>query len=169
MEQVLNSKLVLLRFVVGYLGEKDQYNWWSSSFLNVSTKKMLEFTFPRTANIAQYEAVSAAAAKVHDASIGIGKSFHLFRLPEFFEKSLLVEFQTGTKNNNFESFITSKDRALATLTDLAGSSRLSGIGPVNIGQINNSRWSQSISEISSVYLQAFQGNDKAFPYFQSDL
>jgi hypothetical protein len=165
----LINKLAALRFTVGFLGEKPQHNWWSSNFLNASTKKMLEFTFPRTANIAQYEAVSAAAAKVHDKSIGIGKSFHLFRLPEFLEKSLLDEIRSATENNKFEAVISSKEVALATLNDLAASASLSGEGPINIGQVNDSQWEQSISQIASAYLQAFNANQKAFPYFQGEI
>jgi hypothetical protein len=169
MDKELINKLALLRFVVGFLGEKNQNNWWPSNFLNASTKKMLEFTFPRTANIAQYEAVSAAAAKVHDESIGVGKSFHLFRLPEFLEKSLLDEIQSDNENNKFESIIISKEEALLALNDLAGSASLSGEGPMNIGQVNDHQWNQSISQIASAYLQAFNANQKAFPYFQGEL
>jgi hypothetical protein len=165
----LINKLALLRFVVGFLGEKNQNNWWPSNFLNASTKKMLEFTFPKTAKIAQYEAVSTAAAKVHDESIGIGKSFHLFRLPEFLEKSLLEEIQSDTESNSFESVISSKEDALATLIDLAGSASVTGEGPINIGQVNDSQWNQSISQIASAYLQAFNANQKAFPYFQGEI
>jgi len=33
------NNLVLMRLVVGYLGEKDQFNWWVSTFLNENTKK----------------------------------------------------------------------------------------------------------------------------------
>jgi hypothetical protein len=62
MEKKIIHNLTLLRLVVGYLGEKNQYSWWSSSFLTENSKKILEFTFPRTASIAQYEGVSASAA-----------------------------------------------------------------------------------------------------------
>ena len=169
MQKAVIKNIVLLRYLVGYLGEKDQFNWWNSSFLNTSTKKMLEFTFPRTANIAQYEAVSAAAAKIHDDSIGIGKSFHLFRLPEFLEIILREEIQSDAENNDYESVINSKEDALETLNGLAGSASLSGEGPINIGQVNDSQWEQSISQIASVYLQAFTAKNKAFPYFQGEI
>jgi hypothetical protein len=169
MDKKTRNKLALLRFVVGFLGEKSQYNWWSSNFLNASTLKMLEFTFPRTANIAQYEAVSAAAARIHDGSIGIGKSFHLFRLPEFLEKSLLDEIQSDIGNNKFVSVISSKESALEALTDLAGSASLTGEGPINVGQVNDGQWAKSISQIASAYLQAFNANQKAFPYFQGEI
>jgi hypothetical protein len=168
MHKEVIKKFALLRYVVGYLGEKNQYSWWSSNFLNASTKKMLEFTFPRTAHIAQYEAVSSAAAKVHDEAIGIGKSFHLFRLPEFLEKLLLNEIQAPPERISFESVISSQDNALEVLIDLAGSASLSGEGPINIGQMNGDHMDQFIAQIASAYFQAFDRNKKAFPYFQDD-
>jgi hypothetical protein len=162
------NKFTLLRYLVGYLGEKNQHSWWSSNFLNASTKKMFEFTFPRTAHIAQYEAMSAAAAKVHDESIGVGQSYHLFRLPEFLEKALLSEIQTEKESAIFTAALTSKDSALEALSNLTGSASLNGEGPINIGQVNNNQMEQSIAQIASAYLQAFNKNKKAFPYFQGD-
>lgn len=168
MHKEIVTKLALLRYVVGYLGEKNQYGWWSSNFLNPSTKKMLEFTFPRTASLAQYEAVSAAAAKIHDEAIGVGKSFHLFRLPEFIEKSLVSEIQGTSDGSSFESFIDSKELAMNTLSDLAGSAILSGEGPINIGLIDDTQMEQFIAQIASAYVQAFNGSKEAFPYFKGE-
>lgn len=168
MDKKIISKLAQLRYVVGFLGEKTQFNWWPSNFLNASTKKMLEFTFPRTANLAQYEAVSAAAARIHDESIGVGKSFHLFRLPEFIEKTLVDELKNDN-GDEYESLVTSKEKALGVLTELSSSASLSGEGPINVGQVKSSQWEQSISNIASAYLQAFNDNKKAYPYFQGDI
>lgn len=167
MDKKIISKLAQLRYVVGFLGEKTQFNWWPSSFLNASTKKMLEFTFPRTANIAQYEAASAAAARIHDEAIGVGKSFHLFRLPEFIEKTLVDELKNDN-DEEYESLVTSKAKALGVLTELSSAASLSGEGPINVGLVKNSQWEQSISNIASAYLQAFNENKKAYPYFQGD-
>lgn len=168
MDKQIINKLAQLRYVVGFLGEKSQFSWWPSNFLNTSTKKMLEFTFPRTANLAQYEAVSAAAARIHDESIGVGKSFHLFRLPEFIEKTLVDELKNDN-GDEYESLVTSKEKALGVLTELSSSASLSGEGPINVGQVKSSQWEQSISNIASAYLQAFNENKKAYPYFQGDV
>ncbi|MDO6710345.1 BrxE family protein [Aliiglaciecola sp. 2_MG-2023] len=168
MEKQIIDKLTQLRYAVGFLGEKPQFNWWPSNFLNISTLKMFEFTFPRTANLAQYMAVSAAAAKVHDESIGVGKSFHLFRLPEFMEKSLISSIQSNN-SNDIDQDITSKENALNLLSEIAGTASLSGEGPINLGQVNDGKWATSISQIASAYLQAFNENKKAFPYFQGDI
>ncbi|WP_058119142.1 BrxE family protein [Photobacterium kishitanii] len=168
MNKEIVNKLALLRYVVGYLGEKNQYSWWLSNFLNPSTKKMLEFTFPRTAALAQYEAVSAAAAKIHDEAIGVGKSFHLFRLPEFIEKALVSVIQDTSNSSSLESSIESKELALNTLSDLAGSASLNGEGPINIGQIDDTQMEQFIAQIASAYVQAFNDSKKAFPYFKGE-
>jgi len=139
------DNLVLMRLVVGYLGEKDQLNWWPSTFLNETTKKMLEFTFPRTTFLAQYEGVSASAAKVHDERIGVGETFHLFRLPEFLEKSLVNHLQTKSEEVHLKSAIHSKEKALEVLTTLAGRASLVDEGPVNIGGINDNDWKGAIT------------------------
>ncbi len=159
------NNLVLLRLIVGYLGEKDQFNWWPSTFLNETTKKMLEYTFPRTAFLAQYEGVSASAAKIHDERIGVGETFHLFRLPEYLEKSLVNHYQTKVDIINFTAAIKSKEKALENLTALAGAASLADEGPVNVGAINDSDWPLSINKIASSYLNAFTLSKQAFPYF----
>jgi len=157
-----------MRLIVGYLGEKDQFNWWSSSFLNETTKKMLEYTFPRTAFLAQYEGLSASAAKIHDERIGVGATFHLFRLPEFLEKSLVNHLQTNFEEGDFKASIKSKENALEVLTTLAGGASLVDEGPVNIGGINVSDWKLSINKIASSYLTAFTREKKSFPYFRDE-
>ncbi|GGP66800.1 BrxE family protein [Shewanella saliphila] len=168
MDKETIDKLISLRYLVGFLGEKSQFSWWASNFLNPSTKKMLEFTFPRTAYIAQYEAVSAAAAKIHDESIGVGKSFHLFRLPEFIEKTLVEQLKRD-KSDKYESLIISKEDAIERLSELSSSASLIGEGPINVGQVKSNQWEQSIPRIASAYLQAFNDHKKAFPYFQGDI
>ena len=162
------NDLATLRLVVGYLGEKDQYNWWSSSFLNETTKKMLEFTFPRTASLAQYEGVSAAAARVHDERIGVGETFHLFRLPELLEKSLVNYVQANSEESDFKSVIQTKENAVEALTTLAGSASISEEGPVNVGGINDNDWKLSINKIASAYLTSFTSDKKSFPYFRAE-
>ncbi len=70
-----------LRVLVGYLGEKPQAGWWSSEFYSPSAAAFLSPIFNRSLFLAQYQGATAAAAKAHDDTIGIGRIFHLFRLP----------------------------------------------------------------------------------------
>ena len=168
MDKLIIKTLVELRIIVGYLGEKSQYNWWPSNFLAPTTPKMLEFTFPRTAQISQYMALSAAAAKVHDEAIGIGKSFHLFRLPEHIEKAMLEEFKMLGKDI-IETYLSSKANATDRLTELSGGASISGEGPISIGETQIDKLDRVATKLACAYSQAFSKNNKAFPYFQSNI
>uniref|UniRef100_UPI0039B77F6C BrxE family protein n=1 Tax=Pseudomonas sp. P1B16 TaxID=2986074 RepID=UPI0039B77F6C len=75
-----------LRVLVGYLGEQ-QPAWWSSQFFSPTAAAFLGPVFARSTTLAQYQGVTAAAARKHEEHIGEGRTFHLFRLPEIFEQS----------------------------------------------------------------------------------
>ncbi len=77
-----------LRLLVGYLGEKDQDNWWSTSFFSPSSRNFLAPIFARTTRLAQDNSVRDTARRLHDEQVGIGSVFHLFRLPADVEQDL---------------------------------------------------------------------------------
>ena len=52
--------IIKLRFLVGYLGEKEQANWWASGFLSPSSDAFLKPVFAKTSAIAQYHGVTGA-------------------------------------------------------------------------------------------------------------
>ncbi len=83
-----NSDTSRLRVLVGYLGEHHQANWWSSSFLGHSSEAFLAPIFGNAAANARVVGVTEAARRVHDDAIGVGRTFHLFRLPETLEQEL---------------------------------------------------------------------------------
>src|SRR5690606_29001044 len=70
-----------LRVLIVYLGEKGQANWWGSEFFSATATAFLAPIFNRSLFLAQYQGATAAAAKVHDEAIGVGRIYHLFRLP----------------------------------------------------------------------------------------
>jgi len=82
------ATLVALRVLVAYLGEKDQFGWWSTSFLSVTGRRFLELNFPRTLLSAGVTAASDAAKDLHDQRIGHAGAFHLFRLPHGLEQDV---------------------------------------------------------------------------------
>ena len=82
------EKIYETRFVVGYLGEKNQKAWWNCNFLSQSSKSFLIPIFSKTMVLAQYNGVCKAASIIHDEHIGIGRHFHLFRLPNSIERRL---------------------------------------------------------------------------------
>ena len=58
-----------LKLLIGYLGEKNQFNWWDSNFLGTSSGVFLIHPYPRTTLLAQYHGVSEAALLAHDESV----------------------------------------------------------------------------------------------------
>ena len=91
-------EITRLRMIVGYLGEKGQHNWWSSEFFSPTAPAFLNPVFGKTATLAQYHGVKEAARRVHDTHIGVGRVFHLFRLPESMEQAIF-EVLTGRLGN----------------------------------------------------------------------
>jgi len=87
----LIDKLLHLRILVGYPGEKDQGNWWDTSFLNKTGQKFLEINFPRSAFAAAVHSVTEAAKQLHDRRIARGRVFHLFRLPATAEEKFHLQ------------------------------------------------------------------------------
>jgi hypothetical protein len=73
--------LLRLRIAVAYLGEKEQFAWWSTRFLGSTGRRFLEFIYPRSAFAAAVTSASEAAKTFHDFRIGKGRIYHLFRLP----------------------------------------------------------------------------------------
>ena len=81
------STILQARLLVGYLGERAQYDWWPTEFYETSSRLFLEPVYSRTFNLAQYHGVLEAARLLHDEHLSVG-SFHLFRLPEEIEQDL---------------------------------------------------------------------------------
>ena len=63
------KSIAKLRILIGYLGEKNQSNWWSSSFFTPQSSSFLNPVFGKTSFIAQYQGVKEAATRMHDEHI----------------------------------------------------------------------------------------------------
>jgi hypothetical protein len=87
------QEIARLRMIVGFLGEKGQHNWWSSEFFSATAPAFLNPVFGKTTTLAQYHGVKESARRVHDEHIGVGRVFHLFRLPESIEQALFEMLQ----------------------------------------------------------------------------
>src|SRR5947207_11300108 len=96
----MNAKLIhqtiVLRLAVGILGEHGQAAWWPSMFLGQHANAFLSPIFGSKTRMAQYHGVTEAACRIHDERIGVGRVFHLFRLPETIEQRLSAAFQEGS-------------------------------------------------------------------------
>jgi hypothetical protein len=165
MKESYLDKYLMLRLVVGYLGEKSQFGWWTTSFFDSSSKLFLDPVFPKTRQLAQYQGVSEAARRLHDEFIGIGNVFHLFRLPEEIEQDLHREMQENRPGEHGCPELKSKDDAMHALSTLAGGIREAKEGPIAIGKISNIFTSAVLKGVAQSYLGAFEQGIRTYPYF----
>ena len=157
------QSIALLRACISFLGEKDQCNWWPSSFLSKSGEIFLTPVFPKTNVMARITGASIAAQVVHDEHIGIGDVFHLFRLPENIEHDIsqALAIESSILDN-----ISSKDTAHTTLQMLTNGDTTQGIGPLLLNQ--NKINETVINQMASAYLAGFNNNQTVYPYYKGN-
>jgi hypothetical protein len=156
-----NRDICRLRILVGYLGERHQSNWWPSSFLDRTSEAFLAPVFGQAVGNARVVGVTEAARRVHDEAIGVGRAFHLFRLPETLEQEL---HRTLTASKD-PVVAESVEAALEELTSLSSGEVAAKPGPVHIGPLNmlaDVRW---VPSVAGHYRAAFTAGVPCFPYF----
>ena len=156
-------RIIELRCLVGFLGEKSQFNWWPTSFYEATSIRFLEPVFSRTAPIAQYHGTVEAARRLHDEHLSVG-SYHLFRLPEEVEQDLQDAMQAQLSDVFELSKIADQDTALSALSSTSTPRSESGSGPVMIGKIEDVRNFALLDNLTATYRSAFAANSQAFPY-----
>jgi hypothetical protein len=166
MKQDMINNLATLRLLIGFLGEQRQFNWWSSSFISPSSSAFLTPIYPRSVLAAEYQGVKESAARVHDEHIGVGKTYHLFRLPEFIEQMTLQTLREPTFADHINTSLATADSALAALAGFGESERAIDEGPVLSGYIQDIEQPEIISNIAAAYYFAFQNNIKSYPYLR---
>ena len=165
MESSTTPELIAeLRLLVGYLGEKDQFNWWGSGFIAPTSEAFLLPIFPRTVWLAKYHGVTEAACLVHDDRIGVGKNFHLYRLPDSLERSSASVVKVVVASTGLQDKLISVDAALTRLRELASSESEAGEGPVSLGESSEDNFEMPLSRVARIYLDAFQAGISAFPF-----
>jgi hypothetical protein len=158
------EQLLLLRALVAYLGEKAQYGWWDCSFLRETGRKYLAITHPRSHVATGVMAACEAARRVHDARIGKGRVYHLFRLPSATEQKL-QRHALATDAAALVAALESKAKALRTLETLAKDPNGNPDGPVRLGGTKMLASSPIIGKLAGIYLGAFQASKQTMPYF----
>lgn len=154
-----------MRIVVSYLGEKGQYDWWPSGFWAPTADAFLSPVFPRSIFIAKVNGASAAAKKLHDERIGIGRVFHLFRLPEDLEQAIHSALHSELTVEDAIPLIASKQAAEDFLAANCGSTdEVENVGPVVCGEIAELLNSSITESIASAYLSGFRRGHEVFPY-----
>ena len=155
MHTSLCMQLARLRLLVGYLGEQHQYNWWPSAFLTPSSLAFLVPMFSKTALMAQYQGVKAAASRVHDEHIGLGKVYHLFRLPERLEQALFQGLQDKAFVDGLRVPLHDTDQALAWLATWADSHSTSAEGPILIGNITELVHGKTVGRLAALLVRVY--------------
>jgi len=159
------STLATLRAVIGYLGEKDQFGWWQSAFFSPASKAFLAPVFGRTQVLAQCSGVTQAAALIHDEHIGVGRVYHLFRLPEDMEQGIHRALHDPDLCAHITTLTASRDAALAFLRGMATPMMTSGLGPMLIGEARSLRTADSWRIVTAYYQRAYEQGAQVFPYF----
>ncbi len=153
-----------LRVLVGYLGEQ-QPAWWPSQFFGPTAAAFLIPVFARSTALAQFQGVTAAAARKHEEHIGEGRTFHLFRLPEIFEQSAAGVFSDKAFEASIRASVASRDQALARLAELAGGTASASEGPVVVGDMTD-ELGDALKACAALYLDAFSKGIQCFPYLR---
>ena len=167
MEQELIHGVAALRATVGFLGERHQAGWWTSTFFASGSTAFLAPAFPRTQILAQCTAVTRAAALVHDERIGVGQHvYHLFRLPEDVEQRLHVALHEPELVRSVTELVASRENAVQHIRarSQAGNAG-SGLGPSRIGNISDLRIPERWSDVAAQYLRAVDSAVEIYPYF----
>lgn len=163
MKESYLSKLLQLRLLVGFLGERAQCGWWPTAFYEPSSRLFLEPVFSKTSRLAQYHGVLEAARRLHDEHLSVG-SYHLFRLPEVVEQDLHAIVQSSVGDELANHALQRKESALDALNRLAESSCNPSVGPTAVGNIGDLDSADIPKAIAAAYLSAFKQNAKTYAY-----
>lgn len=159
----LMRRIIELRYLVGFLGEKSQFNWWPTSFYEASSIRFLDPVFSRTAPLAQYHGTVEAARRFHDENLSVG-SFHIFRLPEEIEQDLHEMVQAQLNKLFDPGLIVDRATALNAISKVSNGTADEAVGPVLVGKINELRESALLNKVGAIYRRALSSNTQALPY-----
>ena len=159
----LSFKIAELRVLVGYLGEKEQANWWTSEFLSNNAVTFLAPIFNRSLLLAQYHGVTAAAAKVHDEVIGVGRIFHLFRLPIGLEQASSDAFGDEAFVQRLQDQLANRELVKSRLAELGIKPESVLPGPVSLGLMSKDLKAE-LQRAAGFYCAAFTAGIQTFPY-----
>jgi hypothetical protein len=157
------GQVVSLRLAVGLLGERENAGWWASGFTSSTSVSFLSPIFGTKVLQSRYHGVLEAAKRVHDERIGVGRTFHLFRLPEAVERRLFDAVQLG--DHDWGDTLSSSASATTVLERLAKKVSEPRPGPALVGggaALDGNEW---VADVASLYAAAFGAGVQCFPYF----
>ncbi len=155
--------ILTMRFAVGLLGEKEQAGWWPSSFMSPTSSAFLRPVFGANIMQARYQGIVEAGKRVHDERIGVGRVFHLFRLPEATEQRLFDALSSTERE--VATGALSPEAANEQLSVLAVALTEAKQGPISIGSADDLGKPDWLKVAASLYAAAFAAGVQCFPYF----
>lgn len=165
MESAYLESLATLRAVVGYLGEREQYGWWQSSFFAPFSEAYLAPVFPRSALAARCHGATRAACIAHDEHIGVGNVYHLFRLQEGIEQGIHRILHEPDACTRIAAPVADRDRAMRYLQSTAGDIAAPGVGPTRVGALADLGQREPWRAVAAHYAEAFAAGSHVYPYF----
>jgi hypothetical protein len=156
-----------LRAIVATLGERTTPPWWRTQFLTNVGVRALTRVFPRTALSAALNSVLVVARAEHDKRIGLGKSYHLFRLSENIEHSLMLLMSEQALSTQVAALASkSQEDLIQDLANMAaGREEPLADGPIRLGSNSSITESSGIEGLAVHYRNSFETGRRAFPYF----
>ncbi|MBC8641176.1 BrxE family protein [Caballeronia sp. EK] len=151
-----------IRVLVGYLAEQHA-TWFGSQFFGPRASAFLAPVFARTAFQAQCNGVTTAAARLHDEAIGVGRTHHLFRLPEVLEQGVAASLVEATFVEQLRQHLIAPDAALARLDALSTPDAAVEGAQVVAGDFVDGA-ETLLAAIAGVYLDAYRKGIKTFPF-----
>jgi hypothetical protein len=156
-----------IRFLIGFLGEKSQRNWWSSSFVGPTSEAFLGPIFPRTIMLARYHGICESAMRVHDDHIGVGANYHLYRLPDSMERSAAKELMNADTQALISAALSDQNHAITRLKELASGQQGREEGAIAVGDYSDAGLQGLLHQAAGHYLRAFEGGYQCFPFMRA--
>jgi hypothetical protein len=123
--------------------------------------------FPRTPVHAALDSVFVAARLEHDQRIGLGRRYHLFRLPERLERAVPDVISEPTFSADAAAMVADTQNALMDkLAGIASKQKLPHVdGPISLGSIAKMTEPTGLASLAAHYWNAFESARRVFPYF----
>jgi hypothetical protein len=134
-------------------------------FIGQHAHAFLNPIFGSKTRMAQYHGVTEAACRSHDERIGVGRVFHLFRLPETIEQRMSNAFQEGSLPEDVTRCFESTESAESVLAGLAKGPVEVKPGPARLGGADMINSPDGVALVAATYRAAFHAAIKCYPYF----
>jgi hypothetical protein len=138
----------------------------AATFLSPASLNFLTPVFSKTTPLAQYNGVCQAASLVHDDHIGLGRHFHLYRLPESTERRISSVYHDSKSEDREHTTFSDTSAAMAFLEQFASGQVERSEGPVIVGDFSDSGLERLLRQAAAHYFKAFSDGYRSYPYIR---